>query len=300
MVLLLLLAFILGTPSPRTLLNNTTDFSANFHEKCEEMVPKNSAARVSLAALVCGTNMQASPLQKDLLRSSLIHAYVVSGSHLILLDQFFGIFGIPVILRFLILLLYSFSAGWQAPVVRALSSWLLLSTKNRFKVFIPADLSVAIAGMICLILFPDWWGSLSLILSWCAALALSSVGLFRWSSAFAKVFFTQITVFTFMSLPLWGWGNLHPLSLVFNLMLIPFISFVLLPLAVLSFVFHPLLFLFEHSESLFSWILAQGTEPVTMTKSSALPVSTIWMWILFLHLVIHLIRLKKKQGQDLG
>lgn len=300
MVLLLLLAFILSTPSPRILLNNTTEFSANFHEKCEEMVPKNSAARVSLSALACGTNMQASPLQKDLLRSSLIHAYVVSGSHLILLDQFFGIFGIPVIVRFFILLLYSFSAGWQAPVVRALSSWLLLSTKNRFKIFIPTDLCVAIAGMFCLILFPDWWGSLSLMLSWCAALALSSVGLFRWRSSFAKVFFTQMTVFVFMSLPLWGWGNLHPLSLVFNLMLIPFISFVLLPLAVLSFFFHPLLFLFEHSENLFSWILAHGTEPVVSTKSAALPISGIWLWILFLHLAIHFVRLKKRQGKDLG
>jgi ComEC/Rec2-related protein len=300
MVLLLLLAIILSTPSPRVLLNNTTDFSANFHEKCEEMVPKNSAARVSLAALVCGTNMQASPLQKDLLRSSLIHAYVVSGSHLILLDQFFGIFGIPLIVRFLILLLYSFSAGWQAPVVRALSGWLLLSTKSKFKIFIPTDLCVAIAGMICLILFPDWWGSLSLILSWCAALALSSVGLFRWRSQFSKIFFTQIVVFVFMCLPLWGWGNLHPLSVVFNLMLIPFISFVLLPLAVLSFLFHPLLFLFEHSENLFSWILAHDTEPVISTKSAALPVSWIWLWILFLHLVIHFVRLKKRQGRDLG
>jgi competence protein ComEC len=264
------------------------------------MVPKNSAARVSLAALVCGTNMQASPLQKDLLRSSLIHAYVVSGSHLIMLDQFFGIFGIPVILRFLILLLYSFSAGWQAPVVRALASWLLLATRHRLRIFIPADLAVALAGMGCLILFPDWWGSLSLILSWCAALALSSVGLFHFRHAFARVFFTQLIVFIFMCVPLWGWGNLHPLSVVFNLMLIPYISFVLLPLAILSFMFHPLLFLFEHSEGFFSWILAHGTEPVVVSKSSALPTSSIWLWILFLHLIIHFIRLKKRQGQDLG
>lgn len=300
MVLLLILAFILSTPSPHSLLNNTTDFSTIFHEKCENMVPKNTAARVSLAALVCGTNMQASPLQKDLLRSSLIHAYVVSGSHLILLDQFFSIVGIPQILRFLILLLYSFCAGWQAPVVRALSSWLLNLLKARCRLSIPSDLSVAMAGMACLILFPGWWSSLSLILSWCAGLALSSVGLFRWRSVVAKVFFTQLIVFVFMSVPLWGWGNLHPLSVVFNLMLIPYISFVLLPLAVLTFFFHPLLFLFEHSEALFSWILSKGTEPVVIHKSSALPISTIWLWILFLHLVIHFGRIKKRQGKDLG
>lgn len=299
MVLLLILAFILSTPAPRTLLNNTTDFSVFFHEKCEEMVPKNTAARVSLAALVCGTNMQASPLQKDLLRSSLIHAYVVSGSHLILLDQFFGIFGIPLFLRFLILLLYSFCAGWQAPVVRALGGWLLNLIKARWRLSIPADLSVAMVGMACLALFPEWWNSLSLILSWCAALALSSVGLVRWRSAFTKVFCTQLIVFIFMSVPLWGWGNLHPLSLVFNLMLIPFISFVLLPLAVLTFFFHPLLFLFEHSEVLFSWILSKGTEPVVIHKSSTLPISHIWLWILFLHLAIHFGRIKKRQGKDL-
>lgn len=298
MIILLFLALSLSSPLPSELLNNTSNFAIGFHLKCDDLLPQTSASHHSLAALICGANLPVSALQNDLLRSSLIHAYVVSGSHLLLLDQFFSIFKIPGLVRFLFLSFYSLIAGWQAPVVRALLSWIFTATKFRMRLSIPSDLLVAIAGMTCLVLFPAWWSSLSLILSWCASLALSAVGLFRIRKTFPRILATQLCIFVFMSFPLWGWGNLHPLSVLFNLTLMPFISLILFPTAILGFLFPPTLFLFEHSESLFRWILEHGTEPIQLVRSSSLPPAYSWMWITAWHVVIHFFRIHTRQGRD--
>ncbi len=298
MIILLLFALSLSIPTSSNVLNNTSNFSRLFQKKCEEHLPYSPQSSASLAALICGVKLPHSSEQKNLLRTSLIHAYVVSGAHLILIDQFFGILKIPGFVRIFFLGFYSLLVGWQPPVVRALFGWGLKSTRKRLRVHLPPDLLVALAGMTCLILFPAWWQSMSLILSWCASLALCLPSVLGTQKGFSRILISQLCLFVLMSVPLWGWGNLHPLSVVFNIALLPYISFVLLPLGWGALLFPPLLSLFEKCEAFFHWILSHGAEPIVLTQASSFSVASNWLWILFWQVFVHFLRLRGRQGQD--
>ena len=157
---------------------------------------------------------------------------------------------------------------------------------------------ILISGLSLLILFPDWWSSLSLVMSWCAALALGLTPLFKIKNKVAAFIVTNSIIFLFMLLPLWGVGALHPLSIVYNIMLAPVVSFILLPLAFLSVLIHPLLSVFDFTLSHFQTSLKIFSEPVFASSTHSLPIQYLWMWIFACHLFFHVLRIHFFQGKD--
>ncbi|WP_350159272.1 ComEC/Rec2 family competence protein [Bdellovibrio sp. 22V] len=238
-------------------------------------------------------------MKTNLSKTSLIHIFVVSGSHLILLDQLLSILRIPVFLRFLFLGGYSLAVGWQAPAVRAFLGLCLREFFRRKKHFFPADLVVLLTGLSVLFLFPAWWNSLSLQMSWCAALALGVPELLRLRGSMARILAAQFSIFLFMSAPLWGLGSLHPLGLLYNLFLAPVVSYVLLPLSFLAVLFKGLcLTFFDKVMTSFTFVLPLLAEPVQIVRGSPPSVGFLWLWILLWHLVFHFLRLHLWQGKD--
>lgn len=297
MAIILIIALSLSTPSSINLLKNTSHRAQDFHKKCLHLLPQSTSHPEALAALTCGQKITHSVLQETLSKTSLIHIFIVSGSHLILLDQLLSILKIPSFLRFLLLSIYSLAVGWQAPAVRALiglgSKQLLRHSSFHF----PTDLIVLLTGLITLTLFPAWWSSLSLQMSWCAALALSLPSLLRLQGSWQKVFFTQITIWFFMSVPLWGLGSLHPLSLIYNIFIGPIVAYILLPLSILSLLFHPLVQYFDFTMSLFNFWLPKIIDPIELKNHTLLHTGVVWTWIFSLHLGLHFLRLKRWQGR---
>lgn len=298
MIILLFLALCLSTPLPNSLLINTSATSSVFHEKCLQILPTNSQHLASLASLVCGEKITDQELKKNLSKTSLIHIFVVSGSHLILLDELLGILRIPVIVRFLFLGGYSLAVGWQAPAVRALLGFSTREVLRRRRVYLPADLAVLATGFLTLILFPSWWESLSLQMSWCAALALSWHSILRVKNTFARTVLSQLSIFFFMSAPLWGLGSLHPLSILYNLFLAPVIAYLLLPLSFLAVFLSPFLTLFDHVMSFFMKALPALSEPIEIVRGSTPSTAFLWMWIFSWHVCFHYLRLRLWQGKD--
>lgn len=297
MAVILIIALSLSTPISIGLLKNTSHYAQDFHKKCLHLLPHSTTHPDALAALTCGQKITNATLNETLSKTSLIHIFIVSGSHLILLDQILSILKIPSFLRFIFLSIYSLAVGWQAPAVRAL---LGLGTKEllrRSPIHFPTDLTVLITGLLTLILFPSWWKSLSLQMSWCAALALSLPGIFRLQGSWQKVIVAQIAIMLFMSVPLWGLGNLHPLSLVYNVFLGPLVAYFLLPLSILSLLFHPLVQYFDFTMSLFNFWLPKLIDPIELQNHQMLKTGFVWMWIFSLHLTLHFIRLKRWQGR---
>ena len=298
MIILLFLAFALSNSSSPLLLKKTSEIASVFQQKCVQILPTESVNRATLSSLLCGENITDKSLKENLIKTSLIHIFVISGSHLILLDELLSILKIPVFVRFAFLSLYSLCVGWQPPAVRAL---IALGTRIGFKKLhyhFPADLVVLISGLITLFLFPEWWNSVSLLMSWCASLALCWVSVFNIRNKISAVLVAQLAIFLFMSAPLWGIGNLHPLSIVFNLILAPLVSYLLLPLAFVVSVIHPLLPVFDFAMNAFQAILKDFAEPVTRGQALAPSISLLWTWIFAWQTFFHFLRLRLYQGRD--
>ncbi len=298
MAIILIIAMSISTPLSASLLKNASHYAQDFHKKCLHLLPQSTLHPEALAALTCGQKITQTTLQEALSKTSLIHIFIVSGSHLILLDQLLSIFKIPSFLRFLLLSIYSLAVGWQAPAVRALIGLGAKQLLRHSPFHFPTDLIVLITGLITLTLFPSWWSSLSLQMSWCAALALSLPGILRLQGSWQKVVFTQITVMFFMSVPLWGLGSLHPLSLIYNIFLGPLVAYLLLPLSILSLLFHPLVQYFDFTMSLFNFALPKIIDPIELKTYRLLQTGFVWMWIFSLHLALHFLRLKRWQGRN--
>lgn len=298
MIILVSLALSLSIALPTSLLTNTSTLSQKFQKKCVQILPKNSLERQSLASLLCGEKITDAELQKNLQRTSLIHIFVISGSHLILLDELLGILRIPLFVRFAFLSFYSLAVGWQAPAVRALVGLFSRTFLRHRRLYFPPDLGVLVAGLLTLTLFPSWWSSLSLLMSWCAALALCWAPLLRIRASLPRLFLSQVCIFLFMSAPLWGLGSLHPLSLVYNLILAPAVSYLLLPLGFAATLFPPLVGVFDSVMALFRVTLDVLGEPIVVSKAQPPSVELLWLWILFWHVFMHLLRVHLWQGRD--
>lgn len=292
-----MIALSLSISPHTTLLKNTTQYAQIFHKKCLHLIPQSTLHPEALAALTCGQKINNSDLHEILSKTSLIHIFVVSGAHLIMIDQLLSIFKIPSFLRFLFLSIYSLAVGWQAPAVRALVGLAAKKLLRQSSFYFPADLCVLISGLLTLFLFPSWWTSLSLQMSWCAALALSLPPILRLHSSWQKVISAQITILLFMSVPLWGLGSLHPLSLIYNIFLGPVIAYLLLPLSILSLFFHPFVQYFDFAISLFTAWLPKIVDPIELRNQALIATGFVWTWIFTLHIALHFLRIKMWQGR---
>jgi competence protein ComEC len=299
MLFLLIFALGLSTPTPDTLLKNTSALSQTYQQKCLSSLPENPQTRDSIGSLLCGEKITENSLKDHLMKTSLIHIFVVSGSHLLLFDQVLSIFRIPLFLRFLCLGFYSLAVGWQAPAVRALLALISRAGLHRWRFYFPGDLGVLLCGLLALILFPAWWQSMSFQMSWCAALALSIPGILGLSSRSWKgALLAQGLIYVVMLPLLWGWGSLHPLGILCNLILAPVVALVLLPLSFLA-IFHEYLrSAFAFVLNIFESLLKAVAEPIAIPHLPALPTATLWLWILFLHLFLHFFRIYFRQGTD--
>lgn len=298
MVLLLLAAFCLSIACPPDLLIYTSTASDEIQRKCFKILPETAEHKSALASLVCGQKLTNEKLKSDLSKTSLIHLFVISGSHLILLERALRFIRLPGYVRFALLALYTLGTGWQPPTVRALASLGLRAVLGQYKCSLPGDLITLLAGLTLLFFFPAWWNSLSLLMSWCASLALCTPGLFRVKNSLVRALTSQFAIWGFMLFPLWGIGSLHPLSLLYNILLAPIISYLLLPLAILTLAHPWALHAFDSVLIFFTQLLQLFSEPILLEGGQTHALSHLWIWIMILHLSFHFLRLRLWQGRD--
>lgn len=297
MILLAYVALCLSISLPISLLSNTSNLASSLQQNCVRILPQASTERASLASLLCGQKITDENLRQKLQQTSLIHIFVISGSHLILFDQLLGTLRIPLFLRFAFLLLYSLATGWQPPAVRALCGLLLLALLRWRGWPFASDQRVLLTGMTVLATFPEWWESRSLIMSWCASLALCTPSLFRLQLSLPRLFWGQVAIFILMTPPLWGFGNLHPLGLVYNLLLGPVVSFILLPLAIVAVILPASSPLFDFLLGLFTEGLHRVSDPIQLPSGTAVSIPLLWGWVFGVHLLFHIVRVQRWQGR---
>lgn len=218
-------------------------FFSNAHVSCLKSAPENVRSVESLHALVCGKNFSDLKQSNLLIASGLIHLFVVSGSHLkilhkifyyLLCNKYFPLTKFLQLTFFSLLFFYCAICKFNPPVVRSFLALVVLAALEKIKINWKSESVILVSGLLCLALAPKWINSLSLQMSWIAALTLSVIAFFfaKSSELFKNsVFYLNfLTTFNFIGIP-------QPLSIGISTLLSKFLEYVLFPLALAVYLF---------------------------------------------------------------
>jgi ComEC/Rec2-related protein len=270
-----------------------------FHQSCLSRLPSQSSALPELQALVCGQNFSDPKSSQIYIATGLIHLFVVSGAHLILLEgilDFFKIYSksIPRFLILTALFIYVLACDFNPPIVRSFLSMLASIVLFQNKLRWPISYKIFLTGMLTLCIDPTWASSVSLQLSWVAGLIVSLNSLYFSKSGFflkQSLFYIFLWPFLiFLSIP-------SPLVILVNLIFAPALEFILFPLGLAVWVapfLHPL----------FDWTITALNQILKllefqMNTQSELDTNKLalfgWIFILFLHFTLHLVEMNQRK-----
>jgi competence protein ComEC len=273
---------------------------------CLSMAPQFSGQKVFYQALVCGKSLNFEQ-SESLRRSSLLHIFVVSGSHLLLLAESLRwlfylpkpgtrlhrwsvTFAEPII--FFVMLIFCFVTGLQAPAVRAAIQIAVRGFAQRIHLHWNGPTTTLVAGWVCLALNPSWFQSLSFILSWLASMAMAVAQALRVKS----VLLTNILIYFWTLVPL-AWITFpDPAGILFNVILGPLVGNWLFPLTLVTFFCPPLVPVTDFGLNCFFKLLELFTRERPLPAHAVAIRDIYWLWILIsgFHLLIYLYLLKRR------
>lgn len=274
-----------------SILNNFIFLSNEAHRFCLSLLPENPLTQPTLQALVCGQNFNSAEDSQLYASAGLIHLFVVSGSHLILMERFINWiiktlnFKYPTTTKLVILFLYCLVCDLNPPIIRSFlnMSWVaLLVLQHKHW---PKDYILLLTGLLCLLLQPQWITSLGLQMSWLAALAiqLNERYLFNAPKLLHQLTFYILFTFSFSCL-----GFPQVTAILTCLIFSPILEFVLLPLAFLIIPFPFLDVMFEKIIALLNFLLSHMELRTSLVQTNVnLTVSINWFLILALHAKLH-------------
>jgi predicted membrane metal-binding protein len=280
--------------------NLTAQFSSQLQSICISSVNSEIRHNELLGAFICGKSLSPGTIRDLWTTTGLYHLLVVSGSHLIALISCWDFLTLSAkaalpksntsfepaftVLEALLLLAFSLMTGFQAPLVRSLLGKLLNHLSQTYKWGWPSDIIVMSSGVSCLLLFPDWISSRSLILSWMASLALTQGrGLLQ----------KAVYVFAFVLPCLWGWGQLNPITILVNVILAPVQGVVLLISCLLSWI-SPLA---AQAGLELSIAILKATSEVTPRSEISAPLDTwlVWAFLIAMTCILHFQRVHNRR-----
>ena len=320
LVLLLFSLFIAALLSSRAPLGSASVIDV-IHRSCLRACPPSVHADF-LKAVVCGESLGhangAALLRSDFAKTGLIHLLVVSGSHLICLEQLVLLLSCGFrgareksrwmsILIFAALFFFTLMTGASPPVLRAFLGWTLrrLSTRERWNWTRVQILTIS--GFATLPFCTDQWGLCSLGLSWIAGLALGFVRdtsdrplnrqnnfsiterLHSWSSRVVILLRINVCVYVALIPALLPLGVPSLLSIFANLMFGPVMGLVLFPISLASFLWNGLVGLTDRAWSTALWLVTHAAS-LTPDAWEKVNLSPLWLMPYILLLTVWLVK----------
>lgn len=256
---------------------------------CQEMTPAFTESRSTISSLVCGKKISDPKHIFALQSTGLIHIFVVSAGHLVVISEFLTYVRWPRFFITFVLFVFTLMTGLQAPCLRSLVALLIGYFLIHRKLILSGHQIVFLTGILTLALFPQWSQSFSLQLSWAAALALSITSLFRNRnySHLQNMIITSFCVFIVLLPFMQRLGGLHPLTILWNITLGTMTAFLLFPLSILAFLNPFFLNILEFMMKPFWSILKLSDEFRFEPTPSSSNLLMGWAWIFTLHLLLH-------------
>lgn len=293
LIFLLIISLLLGFNFRISVFDLLFPVSSHFHFLCLQQLPADSNAISELKALVCAENFANLQSSQLYISSGLIHLFVVSGAHLLVLEKIFTDF-FQAFFLLLLLTVYAFACGLNPPITRALLAFAVGVVLTYKKINWPAHFRLLIAGLLTLVFNFNWISSFSLQMSWIASmLVVFAAEVFSENSAFFRqsaLFFALLPTVIFFQIP-------SPVGILLNLFLAPLLELVLFPLGLLVGVFN---FLFPAFDGIIYLLkaLLEKTEITTQLQGENMPLQLTmlnWTFILILQAGFHLYWMKKQR-----
>lgn len=153
----------------------TANASLYLNKKCISQASKSQNYQ-EIAALICGEKIKDPQLKELFIANGLIHIFVVSGAHLSFYKKMFS-FIFPKwaagVLTSSFLFLYTLTCTFTAPIFRAFIEQLTSSFNQQFKLNLDKNIIQLATAFICIVVQPDYLKSVSLPMSWVAAMTMS-------------------------------------------------------------------------------------------------------------------------------
>ncbi len=280
--------------SPLHYLQPLTEF---LHRQCLARLPENSNSLPELKALVCAENFSGLHVSEIFVASGLIHLFVVSGSHLLILQKIYDWLnpGWPKKIFFLFLFLYAGACQFNSPVARSFVAICIAAYLASKHLYWPRHFCLLIVGFLTLLIEPQWIQSISLQLSWLAAYVVATNQEFFQDRPFlfkqSLFFFVLFPVLIFFNVP-------SPLVILVNLFFAPALEFVLFPLGLLVWAISPIFPVFDFTIEICKLILV-AIDLNWQYQAKPAPSGWIifnWSFIFTLHLCAHFAWLQKKRN----
>ncbi len=287
----LILALILMATIRFSVFEIIQPWTVFLHNSCLDRLPHESFSLGELQALVCGENFNEAIISDIYKSTGLIHLFVVSGAHLIVIEKFFFHFFSRTKknsdwILFLLLFGYAAVCDLNPPVTRSLISLIVSFLAYKNHLFWPDNFKIFMSGLLTLIFQPAWLSSVSLQLSWLAALVMSINSLYL---AEKNIFWRQSFFFLFLAPLLAFFQSPNPLTIFINLIFTPVLEFFLFPLGLLVWLIPPLYVGFDFVISILRSLLKafeiQGIPQLDLNSNYLATVG--WTLILALQFYLH-------------
>lgn len=246
-----------------------------LHTLCTSYFAQANYNRI-YQGLICGENALSPTTEVLFKQSGLYHLLIVSGSHFIFLEQILNLFLTKHRkTKFVVFIGFAALCQFNPPVVRALISLILQTLSEHLRLHLRSEQVALLSGLWCLILFPEWFLSHSLILSWLAALALT----------FSHLSSRQHFLIFIFIYPLFLNNSFY--SVINNIVAAPLFSFFLFPMTVITALIPWCKdlgnFLWEQAFVIISYLPYEKDKQVTTLRS--LPLYLLWLYLFGLQLV---------------
>lgn len=263
-----------------------------FHQSCLNRLPEASSALPELRALVCGENFSGASSSQIYISTGLIHLFVVSGAHLLVLEKILSMGDFlsrkrNALIIFSVLFIYTLACEMNPPISRSFISMMFTMLLSVHHLRWPMSYRLLLAGLATLAINPQWVASASLQLSWIAGLVVSINTLYFSKRSF---YFKQFLYFIFLW-PLLIYLSVPSYFTIFvNLIFTSLLEFILFPLGLLTWLLPFLHVLFDQVIALLTFMLRLlefNFQPQQFLQVAQLT-TTGWFVILILHFCLHL------------
>lgn len=202
----------------------------------------------------------------------------------------------PRTLILLLLAAYALSCNLNPPITRSWILFALTTALLKIRSHWPAHYQLLVAGLLTLILNPEWITSLSLQLSWIAALAASLGSL---QLKHVRIF-TRQTIFFALLFPTIVFFQIPSSSVILmNIFLTPVLEFILFPLALIVWFLNFLHPVFDYLIQILKTIF-KNTEMLYRFQLEDLPSSLVlgnWILIFAIHIFYHSLHVQQRRTE---
>lgn len=206
--------------------------SESFQNSCSSFIhnphfhKSSDTSSEIVDAYLCGVDLPEGGTKSLFIQTSLYHLIVVSGSHLVFISLILEVLlpSMPFGVHLLLYLLLALMTGLQPPILRALFCAVAMGLGKSFRLHWSRLFVIFFGSFSCLCFFPDWIGSLSFLLSLGATLSLFAGKILVPKNQKHPKLWNHVLVYIFLLPLLWGWGQLHPLGILTNLLIAPALS----------------------------------------------------------------------------